>query len=132
MNDDVLYNEPSYNSFKKAGGQYETKNNGYCNIVRYGNVKYGMIDMLRNPPKDFEDIIKVHFFLNKENIIKQCNKWLSDAQSKETTSDYTGLVSSHNYTLANKFTPNGQYYKCLKEEVANLDKLLNDLNLKKI
>jgi len=49
---------------------------GYSNIVRYGNVKYAMVQMLKTPPKEFEDVIKIHFFLNKENIIKVCNQWL--------------------------------------------------------
>ena len=39
-------------------------NVAYSNIVKYGNLKYAMIDMLKNPPKDFEEIIKVHFYLN--------------------------------------------------------------------
>ena len=45
-------------------------NNGYCNIVKYANIKYAMIDMINNPPKGFEDIIRTHFYLNKENIKK--------------------------------------------------------------
>ncbi len=77
MNEDVLYSEPSYNIYKTSKSpQYIKMNEGYMNIVKYGNVKYAMVDLLKNPPPDFEEVIKVHFYLNKKKILETCNHWL--------------------------------------------------------
>lgn len=76
-----------------------------------------MNEMLTKPPKEFEDIIKVHFYINKEEILKTVEKWIDDADKLKA--DYDRLVNSHNYTLAAKFK-SGSYKKCLEEEVKNL------------
>lgn len=31
----------------------EKKNEAYANVVRYGNIKFAMVDNLKNPPKGF-------------------------------------------------------------------------------
>lgn len=69
MGDDkVLFKEPSYINLYKDK-KYESMNLAYCNIVKYGNIKYAMNEMLKNPPTDFEHIIKTHFYINKAKIL---------------------------------------------------------------
>lgn len=51
-------------------------NEGYCNIVKASNIRLAMIDIMKNPPKGFEDIIKTHFYLNKNNILKTVDVWI--------------------------------------------------------
>jgi hypothetical protein len=54
-----------------------------------------MIDQIKNPPKGFETIIKRHFYLKKDEILEECEKWLKYAKNREA--DYkSGLISSHN------------------------------------
>lgn len=55
MNDDIYFNEPGYEGH---GGTDDgnKKNEGYSNIVRYCNIKYAMIDAIRNPPEGFEEV----------------------------------------------------------------------------
>lgn len=49
MSEDIYFNEPGYE--KDAGTiQGNCKNEGYSNIVRYCNIKFAMIDVIRNPP----------------------------------------------------------------------------------
>lgn len=81
MNEGVLFQEPSYISYKK-NKDYINLNNGYCNIVKYATVKYAMNDMITHPPKEFADIIKIHFYINKQEILKTVDKWLSDADKE--------------------------------------------------
>ena len=53
MSEDVYFNEPGFEG--EAGSEEgERKNEAYSNIVRYSNVKFAMIENLKNPPKGFE------------------------------------------------------------------------------
>jgi len=47
-------------------------NEAYSDIVRFGNVRYAMLQHLRKPPKDFEDAIRLHFSLRKPDILALC------------------------------------------------------------
>ena len=135
MTEGVLYNEPSYFSYKYVQANhvtilYKKQDVGYTNIVRYGNVKYAMNGMLTNPPAGFEDVIKKHFYYKKNDIMKTCNKWLEEAQSEKDMADYTSLVVSHNYELATMFNKNKEaYHTELAKEVDILRNKLNALNI---
>ena len=70
MSEEVYFNEPGFEG--EAGTEEgNNKNEAYSNIVRYCNVKFAMIDSIRNPPKGFEDIIKWHFYLKKHEILEE-------------------------------------------------------------
>ena len=42
-----------------------------------------MIEQMRNPPKGFEAIIHRHFFLKKDEILKECHKWVKYSKERE-------------------------------------------------
>ena len=64
MSNEVYFNEPGYeNEMNTILG--EKKNRGYQNIVKYCNVKFGIIDSIKNPPKGFEKVISWNFYLKK-------------------------------------------------------------------
>lgn len=130
MNEGIIYNEPSYVSHKNNGA-YKNMNNGYTNIVRYANVKYAMIEQIKNPPTGFEEIIKKHFFYKKNEILKTCQTWIAEAElvkDGKTLVDYGGLVGSHNYVLSGLFNQGkSTYYDELKKEVTKLETILNEL-----
>ena len=71
MSEDVYFNEPGY---EKSAGTTDgiEKNEGYSNIVRYCNIKFAMIDVIKNPPSGFEIAVKRHFFIKKHEILKEC------------------------------------------------------------
>lgn len=56
-----------------------------------------MLDNIRNPPKGFETIIKRHFYLKKEEIMKEVKKWIKYAEVREA--NYTGLINDHNSNI---------------------------------
>lgn len=87
MNDDIYFNEPSYEK-DKGTPLGENYNQGYSNIVKYGNIKFAMIEMINNPPAPFADIIKVHFYLKKDSILKNMSKWLEEAQNSGKNANY--------------------------------------------
>ena len=67
MSDLVYFNEPGYED-QIGTSEGNQLNEGYSNIVRYNNIRVCMIDMIRKPPKGFEEVIKIHFYLKKEKI----------------------------------------------------------------
>jgi hypothetical protein len=71
MSEDVYFNEPGF-EHESSTEEGQKKNRAYGNVVRYGNVKYAMLENLRNPPPGFEDIIKRHFFIKKREILADC------------------------------------------------------------
>lgn len=67
MNEDVYYNEPSYEDFDRI--IKKDFNTAYQNIVRFGNLAYAMNQMLESPPEQFKQIIKTHFYLKRNKIL---------------------------------------------------------------
>jgi len=133
MSEGIIYNEPAYSS-GKAWKSYENMDVGYTNIVKYANIKYAMTEQIKNPTKGFEEIVKQHFYLKKEEIMKECMKWLNEAERIKNDAtvavDYGGLVSSHNYDLALCLAKDrGVFYNMMNEEVESLRKMLDKIEL---
>ena len=124
MSNEVYFNEPSY-EHEAGTPDGERKNEGYSNIVRYCNVKYAIIDAIKNPPAGFEKIIKYNFYLKKNEVLKEVKEWVDAA--KKSNALYTNLVADHNYHWAPQLSGEGKYaemmeaiYKELKETLENL------------
>ena len=126
MSEEVYFNEPGFE--RQAGTpEGERLNEGYANIVRYGNVKWAMLGQLKNPPKGFESAIKRHFYIKKEAVMNQCNKWIERA-NKIQDALYDGLVNDHNSSIARDFKKSKDAYKtALTKVVKELEDLMNKL-----
>ena len=125
MSDDVYFNEPGFEG--EAGTEEgERKNEAYSNIVRYCNIKFAMIENLKNPPKGFETVIKRHFYLKKDEILDEVRKWVKYAEAREAS--YNGLVNDHNHNWCSEFKITKTKYKeMLVEAVKELESELNKL-----
>ena len=126
MSDLVYFNEPSYESLlgTEEGNQL---NEGYSNIVRYNNIRVCMIDMIKNPPKGFENVIKIHFFLKKEKILKEVDSWIEQAQKVPYKMD--DLISSHNSSYSSRFSNKSNYISDLKKIREELKTVLYSIQL---
>eukprot|EP00048_Salpingoeca_helianthica_P010143 m.145015 g.145015 ORF g.145015 m.145015 type:complete len:4380 (-) comp15021_c0_seq2:110-13249(-) len=121
MTDDVYFNEPGFDHVR-ATPEGPRLNRAYSNFVRFGTVRYAMVDQLRAADSHFAAAIKRHFFLNKAAVLQQVDEWLRDARA-ETDADvcYDGIVNSHNPALAARFASSrGAYATALGEAVADL------------
>ena len=97
MSNEVYFNEPGYEHLMGTP-QGEKLNTGYANVVRYGTLKYAIIEQLKNPTPGFEDVIRRNFFLKKDMILEEVDGWLEREKTEEA--NYTdGLTSSHNPTI---------------------------------
>ena len=45
-------------------------------VVKLANIRYAMIEMIKKPPRGFEEVVRRHFLLKKEEILEQCERWL--------------------------------------------------------
>ena len=128
MSEDVIYQEPCYNCPSyKANEEVVRMNNGYKNIVKFGNVKYAMNAMLESPPLGFEDVIRAHFYLNKKKILANVGAWLEEART-QTEVSYGGLVHSHNHELCTTLASSPtKYAELLAVEVEKLRQKLDEL-----
>jgi len=124
MSNEVYFNEPGYES-KQGTKEGEACNEGYFNIIRYGNIKWAMLEMMNKPPPGFESIIMRHFYCKREAILVEVNNWVKIADTNEAK--YDGLVSSHNGEISRMFTKPGDYKRLLIEQVDLLTTKLNSL-----
>ena len=72
------FNEPGYEStINTPDGR--TRSQSY-NEERYSStIMYAMCDMITNPPNGFEEVIKEHFAMKKDEIINKTLIWQDKA-----------------------------------------------------
>ena len=125
MSEEIYFNEPGYEG-ESGTEEGERKNEAYCNIVRYCNIKYAMVDAIKNPPKGFETVIRRHFYLKKNEILEEVRKWVKYAEHRNAS--YNGLVNDHNSSWCTSFKASKTKYKeMLLEAIKELETELNKL-----
>ena len=72
--DHPYFNEPGYQSSYGTSSGMETSRK-YNEEVQSNNVRWAIIDNILNPVPEFADIIKTHFSIKKNEIIKLAEKW---------------------------------------------------------
>jgi ubiquitin-protein ligase len=123
MDNHVIHKEPGYEDYEVA---YQG-NVVYCNIVRYGTMKYAMLELLTNTPPEFKEVILQHFALKKKDILRTVKTWLDTA--REEHFDYSQLdplVKDHNRKLVKEFSSRG-HYQVLEEVAVELKAQLDRL-----
>ena len=126
MSDLVYFNEPGHEQ-QLGTSEGNQLNEGYSNIVRYNNIRVCMIDMIKNPPKGFENIIKIHFYLKKEKILKEVDTWIEKA--KKVPFKFDGLSLGHNSKYANRFQDKKNYLNDLVKIREELKTILYSIKL---
>ena len=122
MTEDIYFNEPGLEVYAGTP-QGELDNEGYSNVVRYANIKYAMVEQIRNPPKGFETAVKRHFYLKKQEIMEEVRQWIDLAKAKDAS--YNGC---QNYNWQNVFNQaKTKYHDMLVEIVNELEEELNKL-----
>jgi ubiquitin-protein ligase len=123
MDDEVINKEPGYEAIHKTSDL----NQSYCNIVKYNNMKYAMLETIKHPPKGFEEVIIRHFSLKRQEIMTTVEAWLDE--SRDCTIDWGSLdylVEEHNYTTCELFRTKG-YSQSLEEVATELRGVLDNL-----
>lgn len=79
--DKPYFNEPSYETLMNTP-KGENNSKLYNNEIQYNNIKWAMIDQIKNPPKGYEEVVKNHFKFKKNNITNIINKWIFESSNK--------------------------------------------------
>mmetsp|Transcript_10839 Transcript_10839/g.21190 ORF Transcript_10839/g.21190 Transcript_10839/m.21190 type:complete len:930 (-) Transcript_10839:2081-4870(-) len=123
MDDHVIHKEPGYEDYEVA----YPGNVVYSNIVRYGTIKYAMLELLTNTPPEFKEVVLQHFTLKKKDILRTVKGWLDTARDEridQATLD--PLLKDHNRKIIKAFNSEG-YYKLLEEVAVSLKAQLDML-----
>ena len=90
MGNDIYFNEPGWTN-SKGTEEGELRNNGYKNVVKYANLKYAIIEQIKNPSPGFEEVIRRNFYLKKDRILAEVDAWIE--LSKTEKCKYAGQNS---------------------------------------
>ena len=96
------------------------ENEGYCNIIRYLNLKYAIICAIQSSHNAFIDVIEVYFKVKKQGLIEDITYWITRAE-KTGYSFKSDLLEKYNKDLMLNFLTSEEVYT---EEVK---KLINEL-----
>lgn len=124
MSELVYFNEPSCEA-EMGKPEGEARNEAYSNIVKYCNMKYAMVEMIKKPSKGFEDVIKRHFYLKKKQILEETATWIE--KSRTTKAKYASFSYDHNPTWAQKMSTQEKFTKMMEEIYVELEHELNIL-----
>ncbi|XP_041468480.1 baculoviral IAP repeat-containing protein 6-like isoform X2 [Lytechinus variegatus] len=70
------FNEPGYE--RSRGTQAGTwSSREYDANIMQATVEWGMLDMVRNPPPVFKDVVQAHFYLKRAEVMAQCEEWIA-------------------------------------------------------
>lgn len=76
---DPYFNEPGFEQ-QMGTAHGRAQSDQYNHTIREGTLNFAMIDMLRNPPKGFEKVVRAHFLQRREFILEQSCRWRDEAQ----------------------------------------------------
>jgi hypothetical protein len=57
--------------------------NGGYEPLRVATLQFAMVDVLRQPPPGFEEVVRKHFRLKRHHIMAVCQAWLQEAAGSE-------------------------------------------------
>jgi baculoviral IAP repeat-containing protein 6 len=88
------FNEPGYGIPRKELPQSQN----YNRRVRHDCLMWAILDMLKNPPPIWEDVVFSHFKAKKKEIIMQCEEWkLLDKQVATVAKQITDILKSRKF-----------------------------------
>jgi len=72
------FNEPAYDS-QKGTKEGEMRSFEYNENLRLATIRHAMIEPLRFPSEGFEEVVRLHFTIQKARITNQVHQWVKEA-----------------------------------------------------
>lgn len=82
LTEQPYFNEPGYERYINTE-RGNTENKNYNEKLYPHIIKYSMIEQLKNPPVGYEEVVKLHFKMKKEEIMTTIQKWIDSVKNKE-------------------------------------------------
>ncbi|KAH8092454.1 ubiquitin conjugating enzyme family protein [Cristinia sonorae] len=92
----ILCEEPYLNEPAWSSSTGTPASKAYSANVRRMVVKTAMLGNLKNPPEPFTDVIRTHFRIKAQSIIKQLDDWLEQDDGKLTSGENSGHTRAPN------------------------------------
>ena len=109
MDNDILQKEPSFHTLPRNSPE----NIGYQQEVMYGNMKYAMIEMIKNPPVGMEEIVRNHFRLKKIEILNTIKSWIESFKGAKRINN--GTQNPGINAEINRITPEAAFGEAYNE-----------------
>jgi ubiquitin-protein ligase len=82
-----FFNEPGYETLMNTT-KGDLQSAAYNEPIRLATITFAMLDALRNPPLGFEQVIKLHFSLKANRVMKDVVQWLEEAVTSHAAPDF--------------------------------------------
>jgi len=79
--DQPYFNEPAYDS-QKGTKEGELRSNEYNESIRLSTLRHAILGQIKNPSPGFEEIIRTHFKIQKDRLLKQCEEWRKESSEE--------------------------------------------------
>ncbi|XP_076441977.1 uncharacterized protein LOC143280995 isoform X2 [Babylonia areolata] len=79
---DPVFNEPGYERIKDTE-EGEVQSRQYNWKIHLHTLRHAVLGQLRNPPPGFERVIRQHFALQREMVLKQCAEWVKGCEDPD-------------------------------------------------
>jgi len=110
--DNPYFNEPGYEKIMNTP-QGDAKSKKYNSNIQSENIRWAMIDQIQNPPKGYEEVVKQHFKIKKNDIITLVDKWASSSSTIKSA-ESSSIKSAESSSIKS-------------EDIIKLKELLNNL-----
>eukprot|EP01026_Neomeris_dumetosa_P045120 TRINITY_DN3821_c0_g1_i2.p1 TRINITY_DN3821_c0_g1~~TRINITY_DN3821_c0_g1_i2.p1 ORF type:complete len:595 (-),score=63.73 TRINITY_DN3821_c0_g1_i2:461-2245(-) len=87
---DPYFNEPGS---EMSSSLRQDQSIQYSKNIRMQTMRYAILDMLKNPPPEFSDVIKLHFKLRKQFLLEQCQKWVEEQAQEPQKGENKNIFS---------------------------------------
>ena len=77
MDSNIIHKEPGFENYPPDCQE----NLAYQYEVKYGNIKYAMIENIKHPPLGFEEVVRSHFKHKKQEILQTVERWVQEIRS---------------------------------------------------
>lgn len=74
--EEPYFNEPGY-EINIGTPHGNSSSDNYNRNIQQQTVRWAMLDLIKNPPKEWEPVIRNHFYYRKSHVLKECEKWLN-------------------------------------------------------
>jgi ubiquitin-protein ligase len=96
--EDPYFNEPGYEKeINTPRGNLNNKK--YNNNTYINTLKWAIINQIKNPPKGYEDVVKEHFRIKKDDIINKINMLISNSDESvklQLTTELNNFINLFN------------------------------------
>ncbi|XP_060536619.1 baculoviral IAP repeat-containing protein 6 [Cylas formicarius] len=111
------FNEPGYE--RTRGTPAGTANSKDYNLnICQATVRWAMLDQILNPCPCFKDVIHAHFYMKRDEIIAQTDKWIQDLESETKKEKKNTRGAKKNRTT--NLESFKKVFKQLQEQLAKL------------